>query len=156
MILAPPYTSMIAQAHNGSGKTTCFTLAMLSRVDPRLQAPQARRGAGQGGRWVGQGRGVWGSGPRAVACSCLPAAGGGSVGLAPSSAPGSKEEGLALSPQGRCPAGAAPLAPAPLAPAEPAPAGPRPARCAGAVRVPHSRAGGAEHDGPGAHGQVHG
>lgn len=41
MILAPPYTSMIAQAHNGSGKTTCFTLAMLSRVDPRLQAPQA-------------------------------------------------------------------------------------------------------------------
>ena len=29
------------QAHNGSGKTTCFTLAMLSRVDPRLNQPQA-------------------------------------------------------------------------------------------------------------------
>jgi ATP-dependent RNA helicase DDX19/DBP5 len=41
MILTPPYKSLIAQAHNGSGKTTCFTLAMLSRVDPRLNAPQA-------------------------------------------------------------------------------------------------------------------
>jgi superfamily II DNA/RNA helicase len=29
------------QAHNGSGKTTCFTLAMLSRVDPNLPQPQA-------------------------------------------------------------------------------------------------------------------
>lgn len=41
MILSPPYRSLIAQAHNGSGKTTCFTLAMLSRVDPKLKAPQA-------------------------------------------------------------------------------------------------------------------
>lgn len=41
MILTPPYRSLIAQAHNGSGKTTCFTLAMLSRVDPALKAPQA-------------------------------------------------------------------------------------------------------------------
>ncbi|KAE8679390.1 DEAD-box ATP-dependent RNA helicase 38 [Hibiscus syriacus] len=32
---------LIAQAHNGSGKTTCFTLGMLSRVDPKLKAPQA-------------------------------------------------------------------------------------------------------------------
>ena len=29
------------QAHNGSGKTTCFTLAMLSRVDPHINQPQA-------------------------------------------------------------------------------------------------------------------
>jgi ATP-dependent RNA helicase DDX19/DBP5 len=41
MILTPPHRNLIAQAHNGSGKTTCFTLGMLSRVDPSLQAPQA-------------------------------------------------------------------------------------------------------------------
>ncbi|XVE96550.1 hypothetical protein REPUB_Repub02eG0232200 [Reevesia pubescens] len=41
MILTPPYMDLIAQAHNGSGKTTCFTLGMLSRVDPSLKAPQA-------------------------------------------------------------------------------------------------------------------
>lgn len=41
MILAPPYKSLIAQAHNGSGKTTCFTLSMLSRVDPAINSPQA-------------------------------------------------------------------------------------------------------------------
>ena len=27
---------------NGSGKTTCFVLSMLSRVDPGLQQPQVR------------------------------------------------------------------------------------------------------------------
>lgn len=36
-----PARDMIAQAHNGSGKTTCFVLSMLSRVDPNLQKPQA-------------------------------------------------------------------------------------------------------------------
>eukprot|EP00271_Cylindrocystis_brebissonii_P010554 TRINITY_DN26761_c0_g1_i1.p1 TRINITY_DN26761_c0_g1~~TRINITY_DN26761_c0_g1_i1.p1 ORF type:complete len:554 (-),score=85.84 TRINITY_DN26761_c0_g1_i1:263-1924(-) len=41
MILSPPYTNLIAQAHNGSGKTTCFVLGMLSRVDPALKEPQA-------------------------------------------------------------------------------------------------------------------
>ncbi|GMJ12070.1 hypothetical protein HRI_004876200 [Hibiscus trionum] len=41
MILNPPHKDLIAQAHNGSGKTTCFTLGMLSRVDPKLKAPQA-------------------------------------------------------------------------------------------------------------------
>uniref|UniRef100_A0A061R2Y7 RNA helicase n=1 Tax=Tetraselmis sp. GSL018 TaxID=582737 RepID=A0A061R2Y7_9CHLO len=41
MILTPPYEHLIAQAHNGSGKTTCFTLAMLSRIDPGVRAPQA-------------------------------------------------------------------------------------------------------------------
>mmetsp|Transcript_1994 Transcript_1994/g.5197 ORF Transcript_1994/g.5197 Transcript_1994/m.5197 type:complete len:508 (+) Transcript_1994:268-1791(+) len=41
LILAPPFRHLIAQAHNGSGKTTCFTLAMLSRVDPGTQEPQA-------------------------------------------------------------------------------------------------------------------
>lgn len=43
MILNPPYKNLIAQAHNGSGKTTCFVLGMLSRVDPKLKAPQAIR-----------------------------------------------------------------------------------------------------------------
>ncbi|XP_028123189.1 DEAD-box ATP-dependent RNA helicase 38-like [Camellia sinensis] len=41
MILTPPYKHLIAQAHNGSGKTTCFVLGMLSRIDPKLTAPQA-------------------------------------------------------------------------------------------------------------------
>ncbi|CAL9026616.1 unnamed protein product [Prunus brigantina] len=41
MILTPPYKDLIAQAHNGSGKTTCFVLGMLSRVDPNVNAPQA-------------------------------------------------------------------------------------------------------------------
>ncbi|XP_054817093.1 DEAD-box ATP-dependent RNA helicase 38-like [Prosopis cineraria] len=41
MILNHPYKDLIAQAHNGSGKTTCFVLGMLSRVDPKVQAPQA-------------------------------------------------------------------------------------------------------------------
>ncbi|GAV62918.1 DEAD domain-containing protein/Helicase_C domain-containing protein [Cephalotus follicularis] len=41
MILTSPYKDLIAQAHNGSGKTTCFVLGMLSRVDPKLMAPQA-------------------------------------------------------------------------------------------------------------------
>lgn len=40
MILMPPHRNLIAQAHNGSGKTTCFVLAMLSRVDVGLKAPQ--------------------------------------------------------------------------------------------------------------------
>ncbi|GFP81303.1 dead-box ATP-dependent RNA helicase 38 [Phtheirospermum japonicum] len=41
MILTPPHKNLIAQAHNGSGKTTCFVLGMLSRVDPQIKAPQA-------------------------------------------------------------------------------------------------------------------
>ena len=41
MILTPPHRNLIAQAHNGSGKTTCFTLGMLSRVDVNNPAPQA-------------------------------------------------------------------------------------------------------------------
>lgn len=41
MVLTPPYRDLIAQAHNGSGKTTCFVLAMLSRVDARIHQPQA-------------------------------------------------------------------------------------------------------------------
>lgn len=41
MILMPPHANLIAQAHNGSGKTTCFVLGMLSRVDPMLKTPQA-------------------------------------------------------------------------------------------------------------------
>ena len=41
MILTPPHKNLIAQAHNGSGKTTCFVLGMLSRVNPKLQVPQA-------------------------------------------------------------------------------------------------------------------
>ena len=41
MILQPLHRNLIAQAHNGSGKTTCFTLGMLSRVDVSNPAPQA-------------------------------------------------------------------------------------------------------------------
>ncbi|KAJ4824853.1 DEAD-box ATP-dependent RNA helicase 38, partial [Turnera subulata] len=41
MILTPPHKDLVAQAHNGSGKTTCFVLGMLSRVDPHLKRPQA-------------------------------------------------------------------------------------------------------------------
>ena len=33
----PPLRLWCEQAHNGSGKTTCFALAMLSRVDPALR-----------------------------------------------------------------------------------------------------------------------
>ncbi|KAE8676510.1 cactin-like [Hibiscus syriacus] len=38
MILDPPYKDLIAQAHNSSGKTACFMLGMLFRVDPKLKA----------------------------------------------------------------------------------------------------------------------
>lgn len=41
MVLEPPHKHLIAQAHNGSGKTTCFVLSMLSRVDAAVSAPQA-------------------------------------------------------------------------------------------------------------------
>ncbi|GMI87277.1 LOW EXPRESSION OF OSMOTICALLY RESPONSIVE GENES 4 [Hibiscus trionum] len=41
MILNPPYLDLIAQYHNGSGKSTCFVLGILSRIDPELKAPQA-------------------------------------------------------------------------------------------------------------------
>lgn len=41
MILTPPFKDLIAQSHNGSGKTTCFVLSMLSRVDPKRNVPQA-------------------------------------------------------------------------------------------------------------------
>lgn len=41
MILMPPYKDLVAQAHNGTGKTTCFGLGMLGRIDPNLKAPQA-------------------------------------------------------------------------------------------------------------------
>ena len=41
MIMGRPPQHLIAQAHNGSGKTTCFVLGMLSRVDPALHKPQA-------------------------------------------------------------------------------------------------------------------
>jgi len=41
MILTSPYKHLIAQAQNGSGKTCCFVLAMLSRVDVDLKEPQS-------------------------------------------------------------------------------------------------------------------
>ncbi|GKC81480.1 DEAD-box ATP-dependent RNA helicase 38, partial [Tanacetum coccineum] len=41
VILTPPYKNIMAQAHNGSGKTTCLAMAMLSRADPNLHFPQA-------------------------------------------------------------------------------------------------------------------
>jgi hypothetical protein len=33
-VLTPPHKDLIAQAHNGSGKTTCFVLSMIARLDP--------------------------------------------------------------------------------------------------------------------------
>ncbi|KAI8463733.1 MAG: hypothetical protein J3K34DRAFT_442773 [Monoraphidium minutum] len=46
MILTPDnqgqYRDLIAQAHNGSGKTTCFVLAMLSRCAALPSATQTR------------------------------------------------------------------------------------------------------------------
>lgn len=41
MILATPPRNLIAQAHNGSGKTACFVLGMLSRIDVKSDVPQA-------------------------------------------------------------------------------------------------------------------
>ncbi|PWA80584.1 P-loop containing nucleoside triphosphate hydrolases superfamily protein [Artemisia annua] len=32
MILSPPYKSLVAQAHNGSGKTTCFALGLTLKL----------------------------------------------------------------------------------------------------------------------------
>ena len=40
MILTPPFRNLVAQAHNGSGKTTCFALALLGRVDANIAQPQ--------------------------------------------------------------------------------------------------------------------
>jgi ATP-dependent RNA helicase DDX19/DBP5 len=43
MILSPDgmYRNLIAQGHNGSGKTACFVLSMLSRVDDSVAKTQA-------------------------------------------------------------------------------------------------------------------
>lgn len=43
LIISPSgeYKNLIAQAHNGSGKTACFVLAMLSRIDFSTQETQA-------------------------------------------------------------------------------------------------------------------
>jgi len=35
------YKNLIGQAHNGSGKTACFVLGMLSRIDDQMRAVQA-------------------------------------------------------------------------------------------------------------------
>ena len=40
LILRPPHADLIVQAHSGSGKTACFVLSMLSRVDPAVRRPQ--------------------------------------------------------------------------------------------------------------------
>jgi hypothetical protein len=55
MILQPDqsgvYRDLIAQAHNGSGKTTCFVLAMLSRCVGARRGGEGRGGEGRGGGW---------------------------------------------------------------------------------------------------------
>merc|ERR1712196_554383 len=33
--------SLIAQSHNGTGKTACFVLGMLHKIDPAIKQPQA-------------------------------------------------------------------------------------------------------------------
>ncbi len=42
LLVSPGSDAALAQAHNGSGKTTCFVLSMLSRVDANLKQPQVR------------------------------------------------------------------------------------------------------------------
>ena len=37
-LIFAPRVAVGRQAHNGSGKTTCFVLSMLSRVDPHIKA----------------------------------------------------------------------------------------------------------------------
>ncbi|KAL4290644.1 hypothetical protein GQ457_14G025980 [Hibiscus cannabinus] len=41
MILNPPHMDLIVQSHKGSGKTICFVIGILSRVDPEIKSPQA-------------------------------------------------------------------------------------------------------------------
>lgn len=41
MILTAPFKHLVAQAQNGSGKTTCFVLSMLSRADVSVSETQA-------------------------------------------------------------------------------------------------------------------
>lgn len=41
VMLESPFPSIIAQGHNGVGKTTCFVVGMLCRVDEALATPQA-------------------------------------------------------------------------------------------------------------------
>lgn len=41
LITRPPYPSLVAQAHNGSGKTCCFVCCILSRLDYDMTLPQA-------------------------------------------------------------------------------------------------------------------
>ncbi|GLJ22028.1 hypothetical protein SUGI_0412730 [Cryptomeria japonica] len=41
IIIIPPHQNLIAQAHNGFGRTTCFVLGMLSIVNLNIDAPQA-------------------------------------------------------------------------------------------------------------------
>ena len=40
ILLADPPQNMIAQSQSGTGKTAAFVLAMLSRVDTKLNYPQ--------------------------------------------------------------------------------------------------------------------
>lgn len=40
ILLADPPQNMIAQSQSGTGKTAAFVLAMLSRVDVKLDYPQ--------------------------------------------------------------------------------------------------------------------
>lgn len=40
ILLADPPQNMIAQSQSGTGKTAAFVLAMLSRVDTKLDYPQ--------------------------------------------------------------------------------------------------------------------
>ncbi|BFZ61696.1 RNA helicase required for poly(A+) mRNA export [Saitoella coloradoensis] len=41
LLLSNPPRNMIGQSQSGTGKTAAFALTMLSRVDPKIQAPQA-------------------------------------------------------------------------------------------------------------------
>ncbi|CAD7704913.1 unnamed protein product [Ostreobium quekettii] len=41
LICTPPYNSLVAQAQNGCGKTTCFAICILHRIDTSQHKPQA-------------------------------------------------------------------------------------------------------------------
>ncbi|TMW45771.1 hypothetical protein DOY81_009149 [Sarcophaga bullata] len=45
ILLADPPQNMIAQSQSGTGKTAAFVLAMLSRVDTKLDYPQTFLGS---------------------------------------------------------------------------------------------------------------
>ena len=71
----PAHPAPPPQAHNGSGKTTCFTLGMLARVDPSQHVPQASSHRERGGSqapWPPPSAHLRAPAPRALPCPHTP------------------------------------------------------------------------------------